>query len=72
MNSQDKDQVHLIVREYFDQWSKDQLPKILDAHINACPHGQRVNRLRWIAVGVLLAVGVITSPILARMIIPLI
>ena len=47
-----KKMVRLEVREYFDHFLEHVLPKIIEAHINACPHGRKVTKFRWVLVGI--------------------
>jgi hypothetical protein len=72
MNKSDEREVDLRIREYFDHFMAETFPKLMDAHTNKCPHGLRVNKLRWIGIGVLVGVGLLTTPTIARFIIPLI
>lgn len=49
-----KDIAKLEVREYFDHFLEKILPCILEKHITACPHGQKVSRWKWMLAGIAL------------------
>ncbi len=71
MNKQDRQEVQLMIRDYFDQFMKEHLPNIISAHNQSCPHGKRLNKLRWMAIGILIASAAFISPVLVRVLIPL-
>ena len=45
------------VREYFDQFLKDVYPKLVKEHFNSCEHGRLLNRVRWIGIGIIIALA---------------
>jgi len=49
-----KDIAKLEVRDYFDHFLEKTLPCILEKHIAACPHGQKVSRWKWMLAGITL------------------
>jgi hypothetical protein len=47
------DIAELEVRRYFDHFLEKTLPCILARHTDACPHGKRVSKWKWMVAGVL-------------------
>jgi len=41
----------LKVRQYFDAFLKDTLPRILAEHVSGCVHGQRMTKFAWMLAG---------------------
>lgn len=56
---------------FIRQVAQEIIPMALENHVNACPHGQKVNKTLWISVGVALGAGVfwgLSLPALASMV----
>lgn len=52
LSQDNKNEVNLEIRKYFDEFIANQLPKIIEAHVNSCSHGRRITKWRWLAIGV--------------------
>lgn len=48
-----QDIAELEVRRYFDVFLKETLPTVLTQHVEACPHGKKVAKWKWMLAGVL-------------------
>ena len=49
----------LEVRKYFDYFLREVYPKITASQIKGCPHGKRVSKFKWIAVGFIAALAIV-------------
>lgn len=41
----------LKVRQYFDHFLENTLPEILKTHAVGCPHGKKINKVKWMVLG---------------------
>ena len=46
-----KDAAELEVRRYFDHFLKNIYPTLMIEHGHSCKHGQLLNKIKWIMVG---------------------
>ena len=53
MDEDIKNKIKLEVREYFDYFLKEIHPKLMKEHGHSCPHGQFVNKFKWVMIGAL-------------------
>lgn len=56
-DAQMRDIAKIEVREYFDQFLNDVYPRLMNEHVNACRHGKTLNNVKWIGIGILLALA---------------
>lgn len=56
-DKQISDIAELQARKYFDHYLKEIHPKLMLEHFNSCGHGKLLNRVRWIGVGIIIALA---------------
>lgn len=53
-----EDIAEIKVREYFDYFLENTLPKILEVQTKTCPHGKKINRVKWMLLGAAVVLAV--------------
>ena len=56
-DKQINDTAELQARKYFDHYLKEIHPKLMKEHFNSCEHGKLLNKVRWIGVGIIIALA---------------
>ncbi len=49
--------IELRIRQFFDGWLEKAYPKLVEAHVNACPHGKWITKMRIFLMALALLIG---------------